>query len=185
MAVMAVMSLTLVDFGASAASRMPSPQVAIPEYVTVNQRLMQRYDDSDYYLAALPISEQDQILCIALNMYHEARNSSRADQTMIGFIVLNRTGDGRWRPSACEVVWQRSSKGAQFSWTKDGRSDMPKEAGAWDRAKWLAYNAWYGLSSDESAGRTHYYAISMTTKPHWDASATHKLEVGKHIFMKA
>ena len=183
--VLSVMSLTFIDFGASAANRVPSPQMAVtPEYVTVNHRLMQRFDADDFYLTALPAEEQHQVLCIALNMYHEARNSSVDDQLMTGFVVLNRTGDGRWRPSACEVVWQRSSRGAQFSWTKDGKSDMPREPAAWDRAKVLAFLVWSGLTDDISADRTHYHAIKIAKKPSWASKATDKLEVGKHVYMK-
>ena len=45
-------------------------------------------------------------LCLALNIYHEARNQPVIGQIAVSEVVLNRVADDRYPGSICEVVYQ-------------------------------------------------------------------------------
>lgn len=121
-------------------------------------------------------SHNDDVLCLALNAYHEGRNSSMYDQIAITHVVLNRSAQVAKRP--CEIVWAKR----QFSWTHDGKSDMPYEFEAWTRALHVAESTVDGFAIDVTQGANHYHATYV--KPYWSKAGYDKIEIGKHVFMK-
>ena len=86
---------------------------------------------------ALPICRQMAILetafmCMALNMYHEAKNQSMLGQIAVGQVVMNRVEDTRFPDNVCDVITEAVTyKGTdkpvlhkcQFSWYCDGQKD--------------------------------------------------------------
>ena len=46
------------------------------------------------------------VKCLALNMYHEARNQGTAGILAVSAVVLNRVRDKRFPNSICEVIYQ-------------------------------------------------------------------------------
>ena len=68
------------------------------------------------------LTMQEQIH-IAQNIYHEARGEGRLGWKMVMATTLCRVNSYKYPDSVYEVIWQRS----QFSWTKDGKSDKPKD----------------------------------------------------------
>ena len=44
------------------------------------------------------------IVCLALNIYHEARGEPPEGQLGVGWVVLNRVDDPRFPDSVCGVV---------------------------------------------------------------------------------
>ena len=46
------------------------------------------------------------LMCMALNIYHEARNESTAGQLAVGQVVMNRVFDDRFPNTVCGVVTQ-------------------------------------------------------------------------------
>jgi len=80
------------------------------------------------------------IICLALNIYHEARNQPVAGQIAVSEVVLNRVADSKYPNTICEVVYQaKYKKGSnlpirnqcQFSWYCDGKSDKPTDIDAY------------------------------------------------------
>lgn len=57
-----------------------------------------------------------QIVCIAQNMYHEARGESDKGMIAVGNVVMNRTRSGKFPTTPCAVIKQRYRKSCQFSW---------------------------------------------------------------------
>ena len=45
-----------------------------------------------------------QLHCLALNVYYEARGSNLADKYAVADVVLNRVKDSRYPDSICDVV---------------------------------------------------------------------------------
>ena len=85
--------------------------------------------EADHPVMDLPPGLRRQVLCTALNVYHEARGSTRRDQTGVALVTRNRALHER--RSYCSVVWER----AQFSWTRHRvRRLVPRDDAAWDRA---------------------------------------------------
>ena len=46
------------------------------------------------------------LMCMAVNIYHEAGNQSMLGQMAVGQVVLNRVADKRFPDTVCEVVKQ-------------------------------------------------------------------------------
>ncbi|MCJ8322923.1 MAG: cell wall hydrolase [Rhizobiales bacterium] len=61
--------------------------------------------------------------CFVDNVYFEARNQTETGKFAVAFVTLNRVNSEDFPNSICEVVWQPG----QFSWTSDGKSDIPTE----------------------------------------------------------
>ena len=69
-------------------------------------------------------TDQDQMLCLALNIYHEIRGGQPRDQWAVAFVTFNRMKRGVFNAhSVCEVVWARG----QFSWTVWPMGGMPTQ----------------------------------------------------------
>ena len=120
------------------------------------------------------------VMCLALNIYFEARSEEPMGQLAVAEVTLNRVTSSRYPDTVCEVVWQRK----QFSWTHDGKSDKPKDVRAWDMAVRAAKLAMKHrdvvIVSNEV---THYHADYV--KPYWTTAYERVAKVGTHIFYKA
>ena len=57
------------------------------------------------------MSEKDQI-CLAKNIYYEARDQGLAAQIAVSLVVLNRVKDSRYPKNICDVIYQ----GPTYSW---------------------------------------------------------------------
>jgi spore germination cell wall hydrolase CwlJ-like protein len=135
--------------------------------------------------------ENDQIICLAKNIYFEARGSSFADQVAVADVVMNRVEHDSYPNTICEVIYQgrQDSNGnmirhqCQFSWYCDGKSDKTSNNDAWwgavDIASDMYFNgSWRGLTE----GATHYHANYVT--PAWRHSLTLTGRIGEHIFYR-
>ena len=119
------------------------------------------------------------VLCLAMNIYHEARDQDLMGQMAVAEVTLNRVDSTRWPDSICEVVWQDK----QFSWTKDGKSDRMFEEDARHLATSLARMYVYGeLESFVTHGATHYHATFVN--PYWADQLEKTTEIGTHVFYK-
>jgi N-acetylmuramoyl-L-alanine amidase len=135
--------------------------------------------------------------CLALNIYHEARSSNRADRIAVSDVVLNRVNDRRYPDSICEVVYQARMRPSwkdpnvmipvrnqcQFSWYCDGRDDTPGDQDAWIDAQQIAYmmtqlDEFRGITE----GATHYHATYVT--PPWASTFQLIGRIGEHIFYR-
>ena len=135
------------------------------------------------------ISLADEINCMALNLYFEARGQSTEGQIAVGLVTINRVLSKKYPNSICDVVWQQNKnrKGklvAQFSWTLDGLHDNPQESKAWEESKMIAESMLAEGSlfnmSDLTNGSTHYHAYYVT--PFWSKHLTLTIVVGDHLF---
>jgi N-acetylmuramoyl-L-alanine amidase len=132
------------------------------------------------------------VLCLAMNLYHEARGESLAGQLAVGFSTMNRVADKRYPDTVCGVVKQAKYHGwdldnpirnrCQYSWFCDGKSDNPQDGKAMLEAAILAQNIIAGTITDISAGATHYHATYVA--PYWADDMTVVLEIDQHIFYR-
>ena len=123
------------------------------------------------------------VVCMALNIYHEARSEPLAGQIAVAHVVLNRTTSSKYPDDPCKVIYQRRSKrSCQFSWYCDGKSDRPKETLHYSLSEQLALDVLKGNVSDPTKGATHYHADYVT--PHWAKKMKHTVTIGTHKFYK-
>jgi N-acetylmuramoyl-L-alanine amidase len=116
--------------------------------------------------------------CLALNIYHEARGEPEEGQLAVAHVTLNRVRSPRFPNNICSVVWQSG----QFSWTRDGRSNTPRDRRAWQEAQRLASIAinWHRAGDDFSYGATFYHADYV--RPYWADIFQEVVTIGAHIF---
>ncbi|MEM7170295.1 MAG: cell wall hydrolase [Pseudomonadota bacterium] len=124
--------------------------------------------------------------CLALNIYHEARGEPADGMIAVGQVVMNRVADARFPGSVCAVVQQGGETElhrCQFSWWCDGRSDQPKEAGAFEMSESLARKLLAGALDDPTGGALWYHADYVA--PEWRNDFAEGPTIGQHIFYRA
>ena len=123
------------------------------------------------------------LMCLALNVYHEARSDTMIGQYAVAHVVMNRVQSDRFPDSVCDVVHQGYHKGkhkCQFSWYCDGKSDTPTEPRSWALATLVAYDVLNGTVPDVTYGATHYHATYV--RPYWAKHFKETVTHGSHIF---
>lgn len=149
------------------------------------------------------LGEQDafmlqEVMCLADNIYHEARGQGTAGQLAVAAVTMNRVNDERFPNTVCEVVKQGphrpSWKGTgeqvpvrhrcQFSWYCDGKSDDPQDMTSYQSIYDLSYEFVYGNIDliDLTDGATHYHADYV--KPDWARTKTRTVKIENHIFYR-
>ena len=88
------------------------------------------------------------LVCLALNVYHEARDQPFIGQVAVAQVVMNRVRDDRYPDDVCDVVMQGPTYSwkpdfpvrhrCQFSWYCDGKSDKTPDQTAWEQALTIA-----------------------------------------------
>jgi N-acetylmuramoyl-L-alanine amidase len=132
------------------------------------------------------------VMCLALNVYHEAKNQSMIGQIAVAQVTMNRVHDERYPNNVCDVVkqgltyrWNRDMpirNQCQFSWYCDGKSDKPKDEQAWQYAIMVADGVYYGKVIDLVDGATHYHAHYVN--PSWAETKTYITRIDDHIFYR-
>lgn len=134
--------------------------------------------------AVPPLTKAEE--CLAKNIYFEARNSSLQDMIAVSLVVLNRVKSNKYPGTICGVVWQRSDRAAQFSWTLDNKPDIPTNQDAWEVAALVASSLVAEGTMDHlddfTRGSTNYHAYYV--KPSWSSRLERVAMFGFHIFYR-
>lgn len=144
----------------------------------------------DFYL--------QETMCLAMNVYHEARNQGTAGQLAVASVTLNRVNDSRFPNTICGVVHEGphrpSWKGTgemipvrhkcQFSWYCDGKSDKTHDMLTFNDIYHIMHSVVYGDIQiyDITDGATHYHADYV--EPAWAKTKTKTIEIEDHIFYR-
>ena len=132
------------------------------------------------------------LMCLALNVYHEAKNQSFIGQVAVAQVTMNRVRDDRYPDTVCEVVKQGPTYSwkpdfpvrnrCQFSWYCDGKSDKPKDEDSYYTALHIARRMLEGNLIDFTEGATHYHATYL--RPDWAETKTYITQIDDHIFYR-
>ncbi len=129
---------------------------------------------------------EEQRTCLALNVYHEAKNQDTVGQAAVAMVTLNRVADPRFPETICAVVKHTKYPGVkhkcQFSWYCDGKSDKPKERKAWAIAKAIANRVLetWTVKKDPTNGAKWYHAHYVN--PRWSKKFIKVATIQDHIF---
>lgn len=145
-----------------------------PNSVTVPIKLPERESLFD-----LPHVHMDdpELLCMAENIFHEARNQSLEGMQAVGFVTLNRVNHVRFPNSICKVVHEPK----QFSWTMLNVSinlNNPIERAAWEQSIKVAYSVINHKVENGLFGVTHYHATYVN--PQW--GKVQVVQIDDHVF---
>ncbi len=125
----------------------------------------------------------DEIRCLALNIYFEARGEPENGQLAVGHVVMNRVASSRFPGTVCDVIQQDGTLRryrCQFSWWCDGRSDKPGNKRLWEKSAELALKVYWGRTVDPTEGALWYHADYVS--PAWRKAFDRGPKIGRHIF---
>lgn len=133
---------------------------------------------------------QEEIECLRLNTYHEARGEDYEGQVAVTQVVLNRVNSDRYPDNVCDVIHQgRHDRNGnpirhqcQFSWYCDGRSDRIRDRDAYDAVSIAVQEAiyFYNNGFDITEGSMYYHTDYV--KPFWAKHMIRVDQIGVHIF---
>lgn len=128
-------------------------------------------------------SKNDQeVICLAENIFHEARNQSVEGMQAVGFVTLNRVDHVDYPDSVCEVVYEPF----QFSWT----IDVPVvslsnkiERVAWEQSLQVSLDIMNGVVYNSLYGVTHYHTTKVD--PIWNRDKALVAYIDDHVFYRS
>lgn len=131
--------------------------------------------------------ERQNLACLALNVYFEARGEPAAGQQAVAEVTMNRVASPHYPDTVCEVVYQknwdplrRRYVGA-FSWTE--LEGLPLPAGEeWSRALHVAREVYHRRHEPRIADALHYHATYV--KPGWSRGKVPVAQIGNHRFYR-
>lgn len=133
-------------------------------------------------------AERQDLHCLALNVYYEARGEPRAGQYAVAEVTMNRVASQYFPDTVCAVVYQkrwdtlRRRYVSAFSWTELERRPAP--AGReWRRAQEVAEAVYYERHVPKLEGVLHYHAVRI--KPSWARGRKPVAKIGKHLFYRS
>lgn len=137
-------------------------------------------------ITRMKLADQREIVCLATNIYHEARSDTNKSKWGVGLATRNRLKSGVFGDTYCEVIWSDySKKFPQFPWIKKKTADLvPRETKSWEEIQRIAYLLYVDRDIyDFTGGTTHFH--NHTLSPIWSANAkpSDKKRYGKHIFV--
>jgi len=132
------------------------------------------------------------LMCMAANIYHEAKNQPMAGQIAVAQVVMNRVNDNRYPDNVCDVVKQgltyKNGKvvlgKCQFSWYCDGKKDdVDKKSEKWRNSlRYASMVITNRITLDVTEGATHYHATYV--RPAWARTKTKTVRINRHIFYR-
>ncbi|WP_455212395.1 cell wall hydrolase [Kaarinaea lacus] len=126
--------------------------------------------------------EMREIRCLAMNIYHEARGEPGMGKYAVAQVTLNRVESPRYPNDVCRVVHQRARETAQFSWTLDDITDIPKESKAWIDSIRIAKEVYRQEKTADIGDALFYHADYVN--PRWASQKVKVAKIGRHIFYK-
>lgn len=153
------------------------------------------------------VVDESELLCMARNVFFEARGESITGKLAVAHVTLNRVRSQRFPNTVCDVVkqartethWRTGSQvpvrhKCQFSWYCDGKSDEVNYHHPDGTLNKVAYQNWIHsfnvakdvlqeTTSDPTHGSTHYYNPALAD-PYWKDNFEEMATVGGHVFLR-
>lgn len=125
------------------------------------------------------------MICLALNIYHEARGEPEVGRQAVAMVTLNRAGYDHSK--VCDVVfephqmsWTTGTVSRQGPYFKLDESLRPKEKKVWERCKAIAARNLKARQKDPTRGATHFHTTEV--RPKWARYAIKTARLGNHFF---
>jgi len=165
----------------SEASYLEGASPTLEQDIKNEKKAMIALDKIRMTIVRLMAQYDEELHCMQLNIYWEARNQDLAGKTAIAAVTLNRVKSKRFPDSVCGVVYQSH----QFSWYWDGLIDRPSldnrfEVEAWKESKRIATLALNNKLKSEVGNATHYHHTDIN--PWWSAKLVRLVTIEDHIF---
>lgn len=120
-------------------------------------------------------AKNSDVVCLAQNIYHEARGESLQGQLAVAQVTLNRVRSGKFQNTVCETVYAHK----QFSWTLNKYKKI-KDSKAWLTSVLVAKAV-----LTQTAYIPNFKALYFHTRqvhPRWNRKKQVVAVIGNHIF---
>jgi len=115
--------------------------------------------------------------CLAVGIYYESKSEPLAGQLAVGQVIANRSHSGRFAPTYCGVLFQRS----QFSFVRGHSYPAPaRSSRQWENAVAMAKIVDQKLHASSVPGALFFHAKRVS--PGWHLARLGS--VGNHIFYR-
>jgi hypothetical protein len=135
------------------------------------------------------VVSKDELVCLALNDYWEARSEVTSGRLAVGRVVLNRAMDSRFPSNLCDVIKQskivatNGKSVCQFSWVCEGKTDVPDSKEWRDSVKIAVALTQKDSSLPDPTGGALWYHADFT-RPNWAAGFESTTIIGTHVFYR-
>jgi N-acetylmuramoyl-L-alanine amidase len=127
--------------------------------------------------------DANEVRCLALTLYWEARAEGRSAMEAVAWVVLNRRKNPNFPDTVCEVVRQGGeSPPCQFSYWCDGEPETPQNEEAWERAREVAAGMLNKPPPDPTNGALFFHSVEIA--PPWTKERKRTATIGRHIFYR-
>lgn len=125
---------------------------------------------------------QKQLTCLADNIYYEAGHEPYQGKLAVATVTMNRVESKLFPKTVCGVVYQRTKRTCQFSWTCMSRKK--KDPSAYAEAKRIAEKV---LISNYRSGiitRKAMFYHANYVSPSWASRMHLETVIGAHLFYR-
>ncbi len=122
----------------------------------------------------LPAAPNTQLICLAKNIYYEARGEPLAGKLAVAQVTLNRVESNKFGNTICKVVYEKN----QFSWTK--KPSKLKYGKAWQEALSIAEAAITNGIALQNFDALYFH--NKKVKPIWAKQKKKLAKIGGHVF---
>lgn len=143
--------------------------------------------DAEFY--QLSYDAQQEVECLAHNIYFEAKSEPLEGQIAVAFVTLNRVKSGKYVNSICGVVKQKIGNVCQFSWWCETRQNnisrrkllTTENDAVYNEVMNVALNFYLNNETmyDPTKGALFYHADYV--RPGWK-NMYRTAYIGRHIF---
>ena len=129
-----------------------------------------------------PVENNQQVICLAKNIYYEAGGESTKGKAAVAHVTLNRKRSSLFPNSVCNVVYQRSRSVCQFSWVCARKAQPKQHTETWKESLRIARQTLAGNVNDPTYGALFFHAVYV--KPSWSKTLRRTIQIGNHIFYR-
>ena len=122
--------------------------------------------------------------CLAKNIYFESHTESREGQLAVATVTMNRVKSGLFPHTVCGVVLDKSSKGCQFSWVCDGKTDIVRNREDYKESIELAEEVLLSKKRSSIISSDVLYYHADYVDPYWAKTKKFFGKIGAHLFYR-
>lgn len=129
-------------------------------------------------VVSLPVISEKELKCLAENIHYEAPMEPYLGKLAVATVTMNRVRHPNFPKTVCDVVYQKNTRGCQFSWTCGAK--MKFNSRIYNESLEIARNVLTYNTSVVTLENALYFHNTSST-PNWKF-ARPVVQIGRHIF---
>lgn len=127
-------------------------------------------------------SYQKEVACLAMNIYFEAASESYEGMLAVAQVTKNRVDSKAYPKTYCAVVYEKSGRVCQFSWTCDGAPDRINSQKMYNKATKIAEEVLLTNKKSGIIGSNVMNYHANYVEPNWSKEKQLVATIGNHLF---